>query len=63
MARSLKTLKRRSWDLLERVSGYAKVGIYYGFIPGLLYLGFTTEPKPDIAALLGFFGGSPPPPY
>ena len=57
MARSLKTLKKRSWELLEKASATGRSAIYYGFIPTLLYLGFTTPPKPDLRMLLGFFSG------
>ena len=57
MARSLKTLKKRTWDILEKGSGYARSAIYYGYIPTLLYLGFTTAPKPDLRMLMGFFSG------
>ena len=57
MARSLKTLKKRSWDILEKASGMARSAIYYGYIPALLYLGFTTHPKPDLKQILGVFSG------
>ena len=32
---------------------YVRYAVYYGFIPALLYLGFTTDPKPNIGAMLG----------
>ena len=57
MARNLKTLKKNTWTALEKASGKARTLIYYGFIPTLLYLGFTTPPKPDIRMILGFFSG------
>lgn len=54
MARSFKALKKNTLKLVEDGSLYVKKAIYYGFVPALLYLGFTREPKPNIRALLGF---------
>ena len=53
MARSFEAFKKNFLKGLESVGEYSKRAIYYGFIPGLLYLGFTTEPRPNLKALLG----------
>ena len=53
MARSLATLKKNLGKKLEAIGEFSKRAIYYTFIPGLLYLGFTTDPKPNLRALLG----------
>ena len=53
MARSLEAFKRNLLKGLESVGEFSKRAIYYGFIPGLLYLGITTEPRPNLRALLG----------
>lgn len=53
MARSFEAFRRNLVKGLENVGELTKRAIYYGFIPGLLYLGFTTEPKPNLRALLG----------
>lgn len=55
MVRSVKALKNNTINLLEKGNQKLKTALYYGFIPALLYLGFTTDPKPDIKALLGVF--------
>ena len=54
MARSVSTLKKNIGKGLEKLGELSKRAIYYGFIPGLLYLGFTTDPKPNLKALLGY---------
>lgn len=54
MARSFAAFKKNLTSKLESAGEVSKRVIYYGFIPALLYLGFTTEPKPNLKALLGF---------
>jgi TOM7 family len=53
MARSFAAFKKNVGKGLEKLGEYTKRAIYYGFIPGLLYLGLTTEPKPNLKLLLG----------
>lgn len=53
MARSFTTLRKNLGKKLESLGELSKRVIYYGFIPGLLYLGFTTDPKPNLMALFG----------
>lgn len=57
MARSLKALRENTVKLVESSASVAKTLIYYGFIPALLYLGLTTEPKPNLGALLAGIRG------
>jgi hypothetical protein len=54
MARSFAAFKKNLTSKLESTGEIAKRAIYYGFIPALVYLGLTTEPKPNLRALLGF---------
>jgi hypothetical protein len=54
MARSLAALKKNLVKTAENLGEISKRVIYYGFIPGLIYLGFSTEPKPNLKALLGY---------
>ena len=53
MARSLATLKENTLKIVETASTHARTALFYGFIPVVLYLGFSTEPKPNVRALLG----------
>jgi hypothetical protein len=57
MARSWRTLQDNTKKLVDSGSSIAKTVIYYGFIPALLYLGLTTEPKPNFGALLAGLRG------
>jgi hypothetical protein len=57
MARSIKALKKNTLRIVEKTSTYAKKTLYYGFIPALLYLGFTTDPKPNVQELINFIKG------
>jgi hypothetical protein len=54
MARSFVAFKKNLVKTLESTGEKAKRAIYYGFIPTLLYLGLTTDPKPNLKALLGY---------
>jgi hypothetical protein len=53
MARSWKALRRNTMKVAESSGFYVRYAVYYGFIPALLYLGFTTDPKPNLGAMLG----------
>ena len=53
MARSIAAFKKNLIKAIEDVGELSKRAIYYGFIPGLLYLGLTTDPKPNLRALIG----------
>jgi hypothetical protein len=54
MARSFAAFKKNIVKALETTGDTSKRFIYYGFIPALLYLGLTTDPKPNLKALLGY---------
>jgi len=57
MARSWRALQENTMKLVDSGSGVAKRVIYYGFIPALIYLGLTTDPKPNLGALLAGLRG------
>ena len=39
-------------DRTNSVVSFARPIVYYGFIPFVIYMGLTTEPKPSLKSLL-----------
>lgn len=57
MARSFRALKKNTLKVLDKTSKLVRKTIYYGFIPTLLYLGFTTDPRPNVKELINLIKG------